>query len=221
MAMSRRHSCPLTSHYIIFSRLFHHLCRRFPHASCRASMALAFSRDICALTECIIFLEKFRVCPQVFSFVAIPFAMWFLEKSLADPVSPPVGGSRRRAMVVAAFLPDGDYYTKNREFLILKFALNLSQFAISSSPIPIRAQAAVLSRISSIRQLATDELRLASRGNSDLVGAARRDASPHRVDCLAISTPADVNRRSFIAAPPSVQASCLRPSEGVLLVVAF
>ena len=37
--------------------------------------------------------------------------------------------------------------------------LDLSQFAISSSPIPIRAQAAVLSRISSIRQLATDELR--------------------------------------------------------------
>ena len=76
---------------------------------------------------------------------------------------------------------------------------NLRQ--VHSSPIPIRAQAAVLSRISSIRQLATDELReqrhlqgnhsnhqlatddlrLASRGNSDLVGAARRDASPHLV----------------------------------------
>ena len=56
--------------------------------------------------------EKFSACPQVFPFVAIPFAMWFLEKSLADPVSPPVGGSRSRAMVVAAFLPDGEYYTK-------------------------------------------------------------------------------------------------------------
>ena len=116
------------------------------------------------------------------------------------PILPalPAAGLVARLWLSRHSCRDRKYYTKKRKILILKFALNLSQFAISSSPIPIRAQAAVLSRISSIRQLATDELRLASRGNSDLVGAARRDASPHRVDCLAISTPADVNRQSFI-----------------------
>ena len=56
---------------------------------------------------------------------------------------------------------------------------------------------------------------------------SHRADQPNRASLTAarnarvFATPASVRRRSFIATPPSGRVSCLQPSGGVLLVVAF
>ena len=146
--------------------------------------------------------------------------------------SSPRGGSRRLAIASAAFLSGQSYYTKSA----VKFGENeakadcglatknrrfrsISYLSCFFCPLWLKQTLHTVSRcIAAQRPALYGGLGLTVRAAALPSRRVRPPltevlTSPHDTAryCLAISTPADVNRRSFIAAPPSVQASCRRP----------
>ena len=65
-------------------------------------------------------VKRYRLASHVSAFQRSQFSRDKVCNSLADPVGPPGGGSRRQAMVVAAFLPRQEILYQNQRRKSLK-----------------------------------------------------------------------------------------------------